>query len=50
MHKYLIVLLYLWLHNENHIYESGNCLLSFPPLTSGDWKPLESLYLDLFSF
>jgi hypothetical protein len=24
MHKALMILLYVWLYNENHMYESGN--------------------------
>jgi hypothetical protein len=29
--KNLIILPYFWLHNENHIQESDNILLFFPP-------------------
>jgi hypothetical protein len=30
-YKYLIILLYVWLHNENHICESDNFYSFFSP-------------------
>jgi hypothetical protein len=48
-YKLLIILLYVWLHNENHIYESGDFYFFFP-LISGKWKPSKILFFNSLNF
>ncbi len=38
----LIILLYVWLHNENHTHKFGDFLYIY--ITSGDRKPPKSLF------
>jgi hypothetical protein len=45
--KYLIMLVYIWLHNKNHIYESGDFYFPPPPQF---WQLKTSKISSLFEF
>ncbi len=49
-YKLLIVLLYVWLHNENHIYESGDFYFFFPSFLANEnlQKHFSSIFFNFY--